>query len=253
MILYHPDSRFLTDFASANLPLSEAVCVSAHLEFCGKCRSHVQQLSEIGGHLLAQLQAVELEPDSFERLMARMADEALQLKPAAFTGATALPQPVLQKSDETESVSRPRTTRPISSIFLPRALRRLACGGLQNLSWVQLGKALRVAPLHIDGDKRETAIYDIKAGGRMPEHEHRGEEITVLLKGSFSDADGSYSQGDFVVRNAGEPHQPTATQDMDCICLVSLERPVKPRAFLYRLFEPLVQYRLHKFSRKPVC
>jgi len=252
MILYHPDSRFLTDFASANLPLSESVCVSAHLEFCGKCRAHVQQLTEIGGHLLTRLQPGELEPDSFERLMARVADGHLQLDSLSSAGATVLPQPVPRKTDELESAPRTRTSRGIGGVFLPRALRRLAGGGLHNLSWVQLGNALRVAPLFIAGEKRETAIYDIKAGGRMPEHEHRGEEITVLLKGSFSDADGSYCQGDFVVRNAGEPHQPTATQDMDCICLVSLERPVKPRAFLYRLFEPLVQYRLHKLSRKPV-
>ncbi|MGB4247844.1 MAG: cupin domain-containing protein, partial [Pseudohongiellaceae bacterium] len=135
---------------------------------------------------------------------------------------------------------------PTRGVFLPRALRRLSAGGLHNLSWVQLGNALRVAPVRISGDARDTAIYDIKAGGRMPEHEHRGEEITVLLKGSFSDAEGSYSRGDFVVRNAGEAHQPMATQDTDCICLVSLERPVRPRGWFYRLLEPYVQYRLQK-------
>ena len=82
----------------------------------------------------------------------------------------------------------------------------------------------------------------------MPEHEHRGEEITVLLKGSFSDAEGKYVKGDFVVRHAGERHQPTATLDTDCICLVSLEQPVKPSSFWYRLLEPFVNYRLSGLS-----
>jgi putative transcriptional regulator len=82
----------------------------------------------------------------------------------------------------------------------------------------------------------------------MPEHEHRGEEITVLLKGSFSDAEGKYVRGDFVVRNAGERHQPTATLDTDCICLVSLQRPVRPRSMFYRLLEPFVQYRMGSAS-----
>ncbi len=244
MISYHPDSRFLTDFASANLPLSEAVCVSAHLEFCGKCRAHVQQLADIGGHLLSRLQPEALEQDSFERLMGRIdAQEAAGEK----AGAAVESYDVGMKPD---SLSRTDAPRGAAGVSLPRALRRLTQGGVQNLRWVQLGKALRVAPLHIDEDVRETAIYDIKAGGRMPEHEHRGEEITVLLRGSFSDAEGSYTRGDFVVRNAGEAHQPTATQDMDCLCLVSLERPVRPCAWLYRLLEPFVQHRLHKVAMR---
>ncbi len=252
MISYHPDSRFLTDFASANLPLSEAVCVSAHLEFCGKCRAHVQQLADIGGHLLSRLQPEALEQDSFERLMGRIdAQEASGAKDAAvFDGYDTAMKPAASAALKPDSLSRTDAARGAAGVSLPRALRRLTQGGVQNLRWVQLGKALRVAPLHIDEDVRETAIYDIKAGGRMPEHEHRGEEITVLLRGSFSDAEGSYTRGDFVVRNAGEAHQPTATQDMDCLCLVSLERPVRPRAWLYRLLEPFVQHRLHKVAMR---
>lgn len=226
MISYHPDSRFLTDFAAANLPLSEAVCVSAHLELCGKCRIHVQQLADLGGRLFAGISPDPLEEGSFESLMKRV---------EAGRGSE-------ESSEVTEAVGE------YSSSALPRALRRLATRGLHDLQWVQMGKALRIAPLPIDGDPRETALYDIKAGGKMVEHEHRGEEITVLLKGSFSDTDGSYSRGDFVVRNAGEPHQPTATQDMDCLCLVSLQRPVKPRGWFYRLVEPYVQYRLRRVS-----
>ncbi|MDP1932828.1 MAG: ChrR family anti-sigma-E factor [Gammaproteobacteria bacterium] len=242
MISYHPDSRFLTDFAAANLPLSEAVCVSAHLEFCGKCRAHVQQLADIGGHMLSRLQPQEVEKTSFERLMSRIGsgDGAQQAVADAI-----LPTPSVAASEPVVAVEE-SSRASAAGVFLPRALRRLSAGGLHNLSWVQLGNALRVAPVRISGDVRETAIYDIKAGGRMPEHEHRGEEITVLLKGSFSDAEGSYNRGDFVVRNAGEAHQPMATQDTDCICLVSLEKPVRPRAWFYRLLEPYVQYRLQK-------
>lgn len=246
MISYHPDSRFLTDFASANLSLAEAVCVSAHLEFCGKCRGHVQQLKDVAGHFLAQLPPEELEADSFERLMSTLSS-ADSTKPVP----AAQPTLALREQDQDALASRQDSPRALADVFLPRSLRRLARGGLHNLRWAQLGKALRIAPLPIVGESRETSIYDIKAGGRMPEHEHRGEEITVLLKGSFSDAEGSYTRGDFVVRNAGEAHQPTATQDTDCICLVCLELPVRPSGLLYRLIEPFVQYRLHKLNRDP--
>ena len=246
MISYHPDSRFLTDFATANLPLSEAVCVSAHLEFCSKCRAHVQQLADIGGHMLSRLKPEAVSPDSFESLMARVSSSATpavagEQKPEAMLAAS-----------ESAAVTDESARAPASA-FLPRSVRRLSSGGLDKLRWVQLGKALRVAPLQVADASRDTAIYDIRAGGRMPEHEHRGEEITVLLQGSFSDADGSYTRGDFVVRHAGEAHEPTATQDMDCICLVCLERPVRPRGLLYRMLEPLVNYRLQKLNRPTAC
>ncbi len=234
MISYHPDSRFLTDFASANLPMAQAMCVSAHLEFCGKCRAHVHQLKEIGGHLLSQIPPVAVEAGSFEQLMSKIASP--QPLPTA---------PSAQAHNALTSIA-PKSGK---ETYLPRSVRRLSNGSLQNLGWAQFGKALRIAPLPIAGETLETSIYDIKAGGQMPEHEHRGEEITVLLKGSFSDADGTYSRGDFVVRNAGEAHQPTATQDTDCICLVCLERPVRPRGWFYRLLEPYIQYRLHSLKR----
>jgi len=242
MISYHPDSRFLTDFATANLPLAEAVCVSAHLEFCGKCRAHVQQLTDIGGHMLSRLEPEAVSADSFETLMARVGTAEAPASAPVNEPVTLEP---LSTADE--------PARPLAAAFLPRAVRRLSAGSLDKLRWVQLGKALRVAPLQTSDASRETAIYDIRAGGRMPEHEHRGEEITVLLQGSFSDADGSYTRGDFVVRHAGEAHQPTATQDMDCICLVCLERPVRPRGLLYRMLEPLVNYRLQKLNRPTAC
>lgn len=231
MVSFHPDSRFLTDFSTGSLALSEALCVSAHLHYCGKCRARVQQLTDVGSHLFNRL-----EPDvsgaeyDFEALMERIEREE----------TAAMAEPAHAATQE----AAPATARG----HLPAVLGKLFQRGLNSLGWVQLGRSLRIAPVDLGDESRETALYDIRAGGRMPEHEHRGEEITVLLKGSFSDQDGKYSEGDFVVRNAGEPHQPTATQDTDCVCLVSLERPVRARSFLYRLLEPLVQYRLSRFS-----
>ncbi len=235
MISYHPDSRFLTDFAAGNQPLAEAICVSAHLEFCGKCRAHVQQLKELGSTLFSGLDPEIPASDSFDRVMEQI---------AAGDAEVATPPTATEPAAHAMDVSS-----PLAQVRIPKALGRWSRRGLGDIRWAQFGKALRVAPLGIPGETRETAIYDIKAGGCMPEHEHRGEEITVLLKGSFSDADGSYSQGDFVVRYAGEAHQPTATLDTDCICLVCLERPVKPRGLFYRLAEPWVQYQLNKAKR----
>jgi len=42
------------------------------------------------------------------------------------------------------------------------------------------------------------ALHRIKAGGKAPEHDHKGTEITVVLTGSFSDEDDIYQPGDFI-------------------------------------------------------
>ena len=229
MVAHHPDSRFLTDYAAGTLTLSEAVCVAAHLHFCGRCRARVQQLTDIGSHLFAGLQTRELtpEPGEFEQLMARIDAEGGEAGPRKAPSVSAEQEPGR----------------------LPGVVRSLIGGEqLNQLEWVEMGNVLRIAPVALDDADRQTAIYDIPAGRCMPEHEHRGEEISVLLQGSFSDADGKYEEGDFVVRHAGESHQPTATQDGNCICLVSLEQPVRPRSFWYRLLEPWINYRLDQVA-----
>ncbi|WP_082627900.1 ChrR family anti-sigma-E factor [Pseudohongiella spirulinae] len=231
MVSFHPDSRFLTDFASGSLATSEAICVAAHLEFCAKCRAHVQQLSDLGAQIMTRIEpeeAVDADDEGFARLMQKIDDDAVHQQ-------AEVPAPVVSAA-------------PAQGLSLPRVVQKLAQGSIQSLNWVQLGKSLRIAPVNVGDGVRQTSLYDIRAGGQMPEHEHRGEEITVLLKGSFSDAEGKYVRGDFVVRHAGEKHQPTATMDTDCICLVSLERPVKPSSIWYRLLEPFVQFRLSGFS-----
>lgn len=218
MVSFHPDSRFLTDFAAGSLPVSEAVCVAAHLEFCPKCRSLVQQLGDLAAQMMVRLEPETPADEGFEQLMARI--------------------------DKGTDKQKPVRTTSTAESGMPKVVQKLSRGAMADLRWVQLGRSLRVAPLKVGSRERQTALYDIKAGGRMPEHEHRGEEITVLLKGSFSDAEGKYVRGDFVVRHAGECHQPTATLDTDCLCLVSLAAPIRPRAWFYRMMEPFINARM---------
>ncbi|MDH7942798.1 ChrR family anti-sigma-E factor [Pseudohongiella sp. SYSU M77423] len=237
MVTFHPDSRFLTDYAAGTLPTSEAICVAAHLEFCAKCRAHAQQLSDLGAQIMAAMEpAVDADSssqdDDFMRLMNKIDARA----------ADASKKADISVPDSARTMQSDNHSAAMSG--MPRILQKLTQTPLESMRWVQLGKYLRVAPVGLGSAGRDIALYDIKAGGQMPEHEHHGEEITVLLKGSFSDAEGQYVRGDFVVRNAGEKHQPTATMDTDCLCLVSLEQPIRPTSIWYRLLDPLVNMRL---------
>ena len=87
----------------------------------------------------------------------------------------------------------------------------------------------------------ELALHRIDAGGNAPVHDHKGTELTVVLKGSFSDEDGIYYEGDFLVRQPGDVHRPSATLDQACICLSVLSAPIKLTG-LKRVLNPFMRF-----------
>jgi putative transcriptional regulator len=78
----------------------------------------------------------------------------------------------------------------------------------------------------------------------MPHHEHRGDEITVVLQGSFSDQEDNYHVGDFIVRTKGEKHRPVAAQHEDCLCLSTLDAPIRMSNWFLRMIMPVLTARL---------
>jgi putative transcriptional regulator len=105
----------------------------------------------------------------------------------------------------------------------------------------KITKTLSISYLKTGDPNYEFALYQIKAGGKIPEHTHRGTEMTLVLEGGFSDSEGSYDQGDFIFRQATDVHAPTALQSEDCICLAVLDAPLKFTNWKYRWMNPFVQ------------
>ena len=76
------------------------------------------------------------------------------------------------------------------------------------------------------GQVQVEVALQICAGGKTPKHDHEGLEY-VVLKGSFSDEDAVYREGDFILRQPGGVHQPMGAQNGECICLSALAAPTK--------------------------
>ena len=100
---------------------------------------------------------------------------------------------------------------------LPAYLNKFV--GRSPLNWRSLSSSLSVAPISVGETAYELALHKIDAGGTTPSHDHRGMELTVVLKGSFSDEHGVYHEGDFLIREPGHVHRPAAAQNKACICL----------------------------------
>ena len=65
--------------------------------------------------------------------------------------------------------------------------------------------------------------------------------MTLVLEGGFSDDEGHYGVGDFVMRDAEQQHSPTATRDRDCICIGVLDAPIKFTDWKYRAINPFLK------------
>lgn len=218
MIKYHPEARFLTDYSAGSLPQEQALCVATHLHYCQACRLKVRDLTELGSLLFMQQDAPPADGTNRERNFSRLMERV------AVAGATT---PV------TASAAEPAPDA------LPHGLHKLSHGNIEGLKWRRVGRNFRYSRLPVGNTHRETSLLHIRAGGSVPHHRHSGDEITVVLRGSFSDQDDKYGVGDFIVRTTGEKHSPVASQDEDCLCLATLERPIVMSNLLFRLLAPL--------------
>ena len=235
MVNYHPDLHILTEFSAGSLSPAVAVCVSAHLDYCPQCRAHVQKLEALGSAVLEQ----STQATAPETLYAEgELDTALEKTLAVIDELPATDELPTTKASNTENA---REDILPGTGFLPTIVKQLTQTNRTSLRWKKISAALSTAHLKTADKHRELALYQLHAGGGVAEHDHRGEEITVVLCGSFSDENGLYLPGDFLVKQPGEAHSPKASKDGDCICLSALAAPVRFAGVLTRLLNPFIQ------------
>lgn len=201
MVKRHPEPDLLIEYAAGSLSFAPCISVTAHLQFCDSCRDAVESLQEVGGDLMASGEAMPVSDELLDRVLNCIEEDA---------------------APET---TRQRVSTDEVADDLPEYIQGILPAG--SLQWRKLTSSLRVAPISVGEDKFELALHRIAAGGKTPQHDHKGREITVVLKGSFSDEDGIYQPGDFIVREPGDTHRPFAARNEECICLSVLEAPIK--------------------------
>ena len=216
MAKFHPDIHMLTEFTAGTLPLAQSACVSIHLSFCSKCRETTEAQTALASALFEELEPVNVSDSKLDIVMSRL-DEAAPLTYPRDSGK------------ERHSI--------------PAMIQRLMSGGYSDLSWKKITSALRISYLSTGDPYYEFALYHIKAGGVIPEHNHRGSEMTLVLEGGFSDSEGTYHAGDFLFREQGDIHSPAALADEDCICLAVLDAPLSFTRLRHRWMNPFLQLR----------
>jgi putative transcriptional regulator len=145
---------------------------------------------------------------------------------------------VMAKIDEPQPVAETAPAPKTGISGFPMHVNKLINNASKTPVWKRLSSSMEEAKLFTGQSKFEVALHKICAGGVTPKHDHRGLEYTVVLKGSFSDESSVYTEGDFIIRQPGDVHQPMGAKNGECICLSAQEAPIKLTSLLGFFLNP---------------
>lgn len=195
-IRHHPADELLLSLAAGTLPTVQRLVVGAHVELCKACRAKVRLLQAVGGEVLDELPPIALRDDALARTLARLDDEP----PATVRKATA-PPPL-----------------PAGAMW-PRAFAH--CSATR---WRWIGPGMRWSRVTVPGEPEANLfLLRIGAGKYLPQHTHRGTELTQVLYGSFHDGRALFGPGDFDMADGDVNHQPVVQDGGECICIGAVD------------------------------
>jgi len=125
--------------------------------------------------------------------------------------------------------------------MVPGPIAAFVGSDLSKLKWRTRLPGLKEYELK-DLEGCEASLLWIKAGRTMPSHTHDGTEVTLVLKGAFSDGIHHYARGDIAIADGDVNHRPKADQGEDCICFVVNDAPLRLTGPIGRFFQNFVGY-----------
>lgn len=209
MIRHHLSDELLTAYAAGNLPEAFGLIAATHVSLCDDCRARLSALEALGGAM------VEAESE------AAMSDGALDRAMARLTAPAARPAPM-----------------PPRRGVLPRPVRDYVGGDVDQVRWKTLGMGVRQAILPTSRGAMARLLY-IPAGQAVPDHGHRGTELTLVLQGAFRDDTDRFGPGDLEIATEDLEHTPVAEAGVDCICLAATDAPLRFNSLMPRLLQPI--------------
>ena len=210
-IKHHLTDALLMSYAAGTLPEAFSLVVATHISLCDECRARMHAFDAVGGALVDDAGEAELAQDSLAATMALIA--------AAPTVAP-----------------KPAARRP-GGVF-PSPLQDYVGGDLDAVKWRRIGGGVSQAVLKTSSDAT-VRLLKIPGGVAVPDHGHRGMELTLVLQGAFADDEDRFAAGDLEVANEDMVHQPVAEPGIDCICLAATDAPLRFSGLIPRVAQSL--------------
>ncbi len=209
-IKHHLTEPILMAYAAGTLPEAFNLVVATHISMCDTCRAALAEYEAVGGEVMLDADPVEV------------AEDALAATMAMIDGETPAPAP----------------KRDVNSTF-PGPLQDYVQGDVDNLKWRKVGGGVSQLVLKTSKDA-SVRLLRIPAGTAVPDHGHRGTELTLVLQGAFTDEEDRFGAGDVEVANEDLHHTPVAEEGMDCICLAATDAPLRFNGLVPRIAQRFV-------------
>jgi putative transcriptional regulator len=209
-IRHHLSEPLLMAYAAGQLPEAFNLIVATHVSLCDDCRARLGAHEAVGGALIEDIEEIEMGEAALEAALARIdgLPQATQRAPLKAAG------------------------------ILPAPLVDYVGGDLSAVRWTRLGGGVKQAILPTGRDATARLLY-IPAGMTMPDHGHKGMELTLVLQGAFADENSRFGRGDIEIADEDVQHTPVALAGEDCICLAVTDAPLRFRGLVPRLAQPL--------------
>lgn len=211
-IRHHLNDALLISYAAGTLSEAFGLIVATHVSLCDECRARLEAFEALGGSVIEADEGESLGDDALARVMARL-------------DVPVVVAPVVSPLGRRRGV-------------LPSPVAAYVGGDLDRVKWKTIGAGVRQAILPTSKSATARLLY-IPAGQAVPDHGHRGTELTLVLRGAFRDATDRFGPGDLEIADEDLEHTPVAEAGEDCICLAATDAPLRFNALVPRLLQPL--------------
>jgi putative transcriptional regulator len=207
MTHHHPSEDHLVHYAAGIMPQGMSMLVAAHLNYCADCRGIVREAEAVGGALIDH--------------------ESL------------VPEPMLQSHPDFDRALADEP-RSLPAVDVPSPLRPFIGTRLADVRWRTFWPGMQTVRIPCADDPSDISLLRLKPGTGMPVHTHGGEELTLVLKGSYTDETGRFSVGDVALGDPNLTHRPVADAGVHCVCFTVVSAPLKFASPLARLASRLL-------------
>lgn len=224
MITHHPAEELLAAYAAGSLDEATSLAMATHLTLCPACRAVHDDFEALGGVLVCENAADTLKPDALAATLGMIREAGSGV---ADSGVATAMRP------------QPSTVATAGSSLLPLPLQYYVGGDLAAAKWRPLGPGIHHMPLIADG-AASARLLRIAPGRSVFEHSHEGNEITIVLRGSYSAGGENFRRGDLEMADGTVSHRPVAGSEDICVCLAVTDAPLRFGNFLGRVMQPFI-------------
>ena len=208
-VKHNANDELLMGYAAGALPEAFDLVVASHLSLSAESQMRLENFESIGGAIMDKEEPAAMADDALASILDRL-DEPIE------------PNKVKAKAS--------------NSVF-PTALQAYVGSDPDHVKWSSIGMGVKQHIISTQGDAT-VRLLKIPAGSAVPDHGHRGTELTLVLQGAFNDEFDRFARGDLEIATEEDVHTPIAEEGEDCICLAATDAPLKFNSPIVRLLQP---------------